>query len=66
MAMFKFGSKVQIDKKQERHRLVQRGATMVEYALIVAAIALVAYVGAQLLGININSLLNRTATTVGT
>ncbi len=32
----------------------QRGATMVEYALIVVAIALVAYAGARLLGTNIS------------
>ncbi len=33
----------------------QRGATMVEYALIVVAIALVAFGGAKLLGTNISA-----------
>lgn len=48
------------------NKFKQRGATMVEYALIVAAIAVVAYVGAQALGVNVNSKFNSIATTVGT
>lgn len=36
----------------------QRGQTMTEYALIIAAIAIVAFVGYQALGGNITSLLS--------
>jgi pilus assembly protein Flp/PilA len=39
----------------------EEGATMVEYGLIVAAIAIVALVGAQLLGANLLGLFNQTA-----
>ncbi len=42
----------------------QRGATMVEYALIVAAIALVAWVGAKALGVAVNDKFNAIATSV--
>ncbi len=38
-----------------KKRQKQRGATMVEYALIVVAIALVAFGGAKLLGSNISA-----------
>jgi pilus assembly protein Flp/PilA len=34
------------------------GATMVEYGLLVALIAMVALVGVQALGVNLNSLFN--------
>jgi pilus assembly protein Flp/PilA len=42
----------------------QNGATMVEYGLLVAFIALVALVGVQALGINLNTLFNTVATTI--
>ncbi len=42
----------------------QRGATMVEYALIVVAIALVAYAGASLLGDAISTKFSGIATSV--
>lgn len=48
-------------KKQKK----QLGATMVEYALIVAAIALVAWGGAKLLGSSVSSKFNSIATSVG-
>ena len=44
----------------------EEGATMPEYALMVALIAIVVAVGAALLGTNINAKLNRVATTIGT
>jgi pilus assembly protein Flp/PilA len=37
------------------------GATMVEYGLIVAVIAIVALVGAKLVGTNLNTLFSETA-----
>lgn len=40
---------------QNSKKRKQRGATMVEYALIVAAIALVAWVGAKALGLSVNA-----------
>ena len=42
----------------------EEGATMVEYGLLVALIALVAIVGVTLLGTNLNSLFNATAGSV--
>jgi pilus assembly protein Flp/PilA len=42
----------------------ERGATMAEYALLIAVIALVAVAGAKLLGTNVNTQLNAAATTV--
>jgi pilus assembly protein Flp/PilA len=39
----------------------EEGATMVEYGLLVALIALVAIVGVTLLGTNLNSLFNTVA-----
>lgn len=42
------------------------GATMVEYGLIVAVIALIVVAGAFLLGTNLNTLFNDTATCVAT
>ena len=44
----------------------QRGATMVEYALIVAAIALVAWLGAKTLGNSVSAKFSNIATSVGT
>lgn len=43
----------------------QRGATMVEYALIIVAVALVAYGGAQLLGNSVSAKFSAIATSVG-
>jgi len=40
-------------------REYQRGQTMTEYALILAAVAVVVYVGYQTLGTDIGSLLGR-------
>ena len=42
----------------------EEGATMVEYGLLVALIALVAIVGVTLLGTNLNSLFNTVAGSV--
>ena len=42
----------------------QRGATMVEYALIVAAIALVAWLGAKTLGNTVSTKFNAIASSV--
>jgi pilus assembly protein Flp/PilA len=42
------------------------GATMAEYALLVAVIAIVAVAGAKLLGTNVNTKLNDAATKVAT
>jgi pilus assembly protein Flp/PilA len=42
----------------------QNGATMAEYGLLVAFIALVALVGVQALGLNLNTLFNTVATTI--
>ena len=39
-------------------REYQRGQTMTEYALILAAVAVVVYLGYQTMGTNIQSLLN--------
>lgn len=44
----------------------ERGATMVEYGLMVALIAVVAMVGAALIGQNVNSKFNEVATTIDT
>ena len=44
----------------------ERGATMVEYGLMVALIAVVVTAGAFLLGGAVNTLFNDTATCVGT
>ena len=43
----------------------EEGATMAEYALLVAVIALVALAGAKTLGTNMNTQLNKAATAVG-
>ena len=43
------------------HLRDDRGATMVEYGLVVAAIAIVALVGAQLVGTNLLALFNTIA-----
>lgn len=42
----------------------ERGATMAEYALLIAVIALVAVAGAKLLGTNVNTQLRAAATKV--
>jgi pilus assembly protein Flp/PilA len=48
------------------HSLIrdEEGATMVEYALLVALIAMVALVGVSALGINVNTLFNTVAGSV--
>ncbi len=51
-----------LNKKSQK----QRGATMVEYALIVVAIALVAYAGAKLLGQSVSAKFNTIGDTVRT
>lgn len=54
-------------KDAARSFLVEdEGATMVEYALIVAVIAIVALVGAKALGNAVNGRFNTTATAVTT
>ncbi len=40
------------------HETDEEGATMVEYGLLVAFIALVALVGVKALGVNLNNLFN--------
>ena len=42
----------------------EEGATMVEYGLMLALIAIVAMVGAALIGVNANALFNTVATTL--
>jgi pilus assembly protein Flp/PilA len=42
----------------------EEGATMVEYGLLVALIAVVALVAIQTLGVNLSSLFNNVATSV--
>lgn len=42
------------------------GATMAEYALLIAVIALVAVAGAKTLGTNLNTRLNAAATAIAT
>lgn len=44
----------------------QRGATMVEYALIIVAVALVAFAGAKLLGNSVSAKFSAIASSVGT
>lgn len=48
------------------HSLIrdEEGATMVEYGLLVALIAMVALVGVTTLGVNVNSLFNTVAGSV--
>ena len=43
----------------------EKGATMVEYALMVALIAIIAMVGAGTLGTNVNGAFTRIATSIG-
>ena len=43
----------------------EKGATMVEYALMVALIAIVAMVGAGVLGTNVNGAFDKIATKIG-
>lgn len=44
----------------------EHGATMAEYALLIAVIAIVAVAGAKLLGTNVNSSLNTAANKIAT
>jgi pilus assembly protein Flp/PilA len=53
-----------LTKFQVRFRNPERGATAVEYGLMVALIAIVIIVAVKLLGTNLSSLFNRTATSV--
>ena len=48
-----------------KKNMKQRGATMVEYALIIVAVALVAYVGAEALGLSLKSKFSSIASCVG-
>jgi pilus assembly protein Flp/PilA len=48
-----------------KNRKKEKGATMVEYALMVALIAVVAMVGAQLLGANVLAKFNAIAAAIG-
>jgi pilus assembly protein Flp/PilA len=47
-----------------RHRRDERGATAVEYGLMVALIAVVIIVAVGLLGTNLNGIFNKVATSV--
>jgi pilus assembly protein Flp/PilA len=53
-----------IIKLQIRLRKPERGATAVEYGLMVALIAIVIITAVTLLGKNLSSLFNRTATSI--
>jgi pilus assembly protein Flp/PilA len=51
-------------KLQVRLQTPERGATAVEYALMVALIAVVLIVAVKLLGTNLSSLFNKAATSI--
>lgn len=51
---------------QSRIGRKEGGATVIEYALIAALVAVVAIAGFRLLGTNINAKMNAVATAVGT
>jgi pilus assembly protein Flp/PilA len=53
-----------LTKLQVRFQNPERGATAVEYGLMVALIAVVIIVAVKLLGTNLSSMFNRTATSV--
>ena len=53
-----------LTKLQVRFQNPECGATAVEYALMVTLIALVIIVAVKLLGTNLSSIFNRTATSV--
>ena len=46
---------VQVEKKLEKNDKKEKGASLVEYALLVALIAVVAIAGVKVLGNNISS-----------
>lgn len=54
-----------ITKKAFKTSKKQRGATMVEYAIMVALIAIVAIAAVALLGGNVSNTFNYTGTTLG-
>ena len=49
-----------------KKNMKQRGATMVEYALIIVAVALVAYADAQILGNSVSAKFTGIASSIGT
>ncbi len=49
-----------------KKNMKQGGATMVEYALIIVAVALVAYAGAQILGNSVSAKFTGIASSIGT
>ena len=53
-----------LTKLQVRFQNPERGATAVEYGLMVALIAVVIIVAIKLLGTNLSTLFNKTATNV--
>jgi len=53
-----------LTKLQVRLQNPERGATAVEYGLMVALIAVVIIVAVKLLGTNLSTLFNKTATSV--
>ena len=46
---------LQVEKKLEKNDKKEKGASLVEYALLVALIAVVAIAGIRVLGANINA-----------
>ena len=55
---------VQVEKKLEKHDKKEKGASLVEYALLVALIAVVAIAGVKVLGNNISSQYSGLATSL--
>jgi pilus assembly protein Flp/PilA len=53
-----------LTKLQVRFQNPERGATAVEYGLMVALIAVVVIVAAKVLGTNLSSLFNKAATSI--
>ena len=53
------------DLKSKRDEINERGATAVEYGLMVALIAVVIIASVQLLGTNLNAKFNDVATKIG-
>ena len=50
---------------KERMERMERGASAVEYGLLVALIAIIIIVAVKLLGSNLSSIFNKTATSIG-
>ena len=55
---------VQVEKKLEKNDKKEKGASLVEYALLVALIAVVAIAGVKVLGNNISSQYSGLATSL--